>query len=156
MDSVRFSCEFQIDNFRGSREKLSEWFGTFRFQVTRRNLTGEIDPNGPVITYNTRSGTDQYPGVDLTDPAEYADCAAHDLHPFKRNCPLQTILAQLQPAGIPCFLYYSGWTEFRGRENHISKIFHIHDGLPEEMQIFCNEEPCGSWKERQKIPHEKC
>ncbi|MBR4664634.1 MAG: hypothetical protein IKO93_12240 [Lentisphaeria bacterium] len=147
MDIARCSCEFQFNNFQGDQEKLSEWFSTFQFQVSRRNLTGEIDPNGPVITYNTKSGNDQYPGMNLTDPAEYADCAAHDLHPYKRNYPLQTILAQLQPAGISCFLYYSRWVEFRGREDRIVKIFHIHDGLAEEMQMFCNEDYIRSGKE---------
>ena len=149
MDIAKFSCEFQINNFQGNWEKLSEWFNTFQFQVTRRNLTGEIDPNGPVITYNTKSGTDQYPGVDLTDPAEYADCAAHDLHPYKRNYPLQTILAQLQPAGISCFLYCSRWMKFLGRKDYIVKIFHIHDGLAEEMQMFCHEDSIRSGKELQ-------
>ena len=147
MDIARFSCEFQINNFQGDQEKLAEWFDTFRFQVTRRNLAGDIDPNGPVITYNTKSGTDQYPGVDLTDPAEYADCAAHDLHPYRRNYPLQTILAKLQPAGISCFLYYSRWMKFRGHDDYIVKIFHIHDGLAEEMQIFCNEDSIRSGNE---------
>ena len=146
MNEARISHEFQINNFQGDQEKLAEWFDTFRFQVTRRNLTGDIDPNGPVITYNTNSGSDQYPGADLTDPAEYEDCAAHDLHPFKKNVPLQNILAQLQPAGIPCFLYYSRWAEFRGRENYIAKNFYIYDGSAEEMQIFCNEDHVQSWK----------
>ena len=151
MNEVRLSYEFQINNFQGDQEKLAEWFDTFRFQITRRNLAGEIDPDGPVITYNTCSGSNQYPGADLTDPAEYEDCAAHELHPFQKNYPLQTILAQLQPAGIPCFLYYSRWAEFRGREDYIVKNFYIHDGTAEEMQIFCNEDPVKSWKELQAI-----
>ena len=147
MDIARFSCEFQINNFQGDQEKLSEWFSTFQFQVSHRNLTGEIVPNGPVITYNTKSGNDQYPGMDLTEPAEYVDCAAHDLHPFKRNYPLQTILAQLQPTGIPCFLYFSKWMEFRGHEDYVVKNFYIHDGTAETMQIFCNEDSIRSGKE---------
>lgn len=144
MDTANIRFEFQINNFQGNQEKLSEWFDAFGFQITRRSLTGDIDPNGPIITYNTVSGDDQYPGLDLTDPAEYEDCAAHDLHPFRRNVPLQTILARLQPAGIPCFLHYSGWTEFRGRTAHQVKNFFIHDGAAEEMRMFCYEGRAGS------------
>ena len=151
MEIANISFEFQINNFRGDREKLSEWFDTFGFQITRRNPAGDIDPNGSVITYNTVSGNDQYPGVDLTDPAEYEDCAAHDLHPYRRNYPLQTILARLQPAGIPCFLYFSRWMEFRGREDYQVKNYYIHDGTAEEMQIFCNEDPFKTWREIQSI-----
>ena len=155
MEKARLSYEFQINNFQGNREKLEEWFDTFGFQVARRNLAGEIDPNGPIITYNTNSGDNQYPGADLTDPAEYEDCAAHDLHPFRKNYPLQTVLAQLQPAGIPCFLYYFRWAEFRGREDYMVKNFYIHDGSAEEMQMFCSEDPVQSWKELQEIINEK-
>ena len=156
MNEARISYEFQINNFQGNWEKLVKWFDTFRFQITRRNLAGEIDPNGPVITYNTNSGTDQYPGADLTDPGEYEDCAAHELHPFNKNYPLQTVLAQLQPAGIPCFLYYSRWAEFRGRENYTVKNFYIHDGTAEEMQMFCYEDPIPSWKELLNLLNAKC
>lgn len=155
MDIARLSCEFQINNFQGDWEKLSEWFETFGFQITRRNQTGEIDPSGPIITYNTSSGSNRYPGVDLTDPAEYEDCAAHDLHPFRKNYPLQTVLAQLQPAGIPCFLYYFRWAEFRGREDYIVKNFYIHDGMAEEMQMFCSEDPMQSWQELLEILNRK-
>lgn len=156
MDKAILSYEFQINNFQGDREKLAEWFDTFGFEVTRRNHAGEIDPDGPIITYNTNSGDNHYPGADLTDPAEYEDCAAHDLHPFERNFPLQTILAQLQPAGTPCFLYYAGWMEFRGRENYTVKNFYIHDGRAEEMQMFCYEDPMESWKELLDILNAKC
>ena len=89
--------------------------------------------------------------MDLTDPAEYGDCAAHELHPFRQNVPLQTVLARLQPAGIPCFLYYARWTEFRGREEYAVKNFYIHDGTAEEMRIFCNEDPLETWNELRNL-----
>lgn len=153
---VMISCEFQINNFQGDAAGLAGWFDTFGFQVTRRNLAGEIDPDGPIITYNTNSGDNLYPGTDLTDPAEYEDCAAHELHPFRRNSPLQSVLAQLQPPAVPCFLYYARWAEFRGREDYLVKNFYIHDGVAEEMQMFCGDDPAASWRELQEILRGKC